>query len=127
MTRVSDRRAPILFALAAACALAGATPGRGQVTIYNSGGFESTPLGAIGPYGTTAGPGQWTTTDLNQLLGGTPAGTVQTGTVQSGARAFRINGPGMIDDTAFSDQTFWFRGNPNAGQAFNPVANGTPL
>jgi MYXO-CTERM domain-containing protein len=129
-----DRRAAgpaaVIFALTAAAGLLGATPGHGQVVVFDSQGFEPaagyTPNVPVGPYGTTAVPGSWVSTDLNQLITLPPAGFVQSGIASTGTQAFRVSGPALRDDPTLSDQTFWFRGYPTAGTAFTPGA-ATPI
>jgi hypothetical protein len=115
----------------AAIALVLATPiAQAQTVLFNSNGFES-PTFATGMLGTYYGGGSggqqsYLTTDFNQLLG-TPAGTIQTGTVQSGAQAFQINGSRLYDDSTFGGQSFWYRNYPTATTAFNPTGSNVPI
>src|SRR5262245_1565445 len=102
-----------------------------QTTLFNSNGFEAPTFvtGNLAAYymGGSGGQQNYLTTDFIQGLGGAAAGTIQTGTVQSGSQAFQVSGPALFDDPTFSGQTFWYRNYPTASAAFNPVGNGNPV
>ncbi len=88
-----------------------------QVTIYNSGGFESYNIDTLSPQD------NWQTTDINQ--NSTPAGIVQSALTFSGNRAVQVIGPNLFNDINFSYSTFWWQ--DRTGSPINPVALGTPI
>jgi hypothetical protein len=93
------RRAFAALGLAAALA----APAAGQVTIYNSNGFEP-------PAGTGYGPGALTGQHGYQVLGSSAATTVQSGVVFSGTQAVQINGPSLIDTgSQWGHTNFWWK------------------
>lgn len=91
-----------------------------QFSIYNSNGFEGF---AVDPL---AFQDDWQTTDLNQIIGTTPAGVVQSAVTFGGSnRAVQMIGPNLFDDSGFNFQTFWWQDRTAA--PFHPVLNGTPV
>ena len=93
--------------------------GHAQFSIYNSNGFEGFAIDPLSPQD------DWQTTDLNQIIGSTPAGVIQSSVTFSGNRAVQMIGPNLFDDGGFSNQTFWWQDRTAA--PFNPVLNGTPV
>src|SRR5689334_21633213 len=120
--RPANGRAPRTLwwvSLAAAGLLSVPSPGRAQVTVFNSNGFESPSYNnsaLAGYWSTPPGPGSqqgWLTTDLNQFFTSTnPAGAVQNGTACAASQAFEVIGSRLANDSSFAGQTFSFRNFP---------------
>ena len=116
MLRAHRRPIRLAFLLGlVASAWAEPQPVRGQVTVYNSNGFESPTYSA----GAISGQQGF------QFLPSSAAGVVQSGTVFAGSQAFQIVGSQLQPNASYGDANFWYKDYTVAG-ATNPVASGNP-
>src|SRR2546423_350875 len=112
MLRAYCRRTLLAFPLCLTAALVGPPPAAAQLVVFDSNGFESPTFTT----GNIAGQQAF------QFLPIASAGTIETGTVSAGSRAFQITGALLLPNSLYGDANFWYKSYTVAG-AVKPVAS----